>query len=163
MAQAKFIDSDDFEMTISNAIAKYPEIAEKCLAAGAGIIADEMKRRLKGVLSPFATGQLVGAFGITPVKRDLDGNFNVHLGFDGYQQPPQKRFPSGVPFQLIARSFESGAVVGKRAKRGKLSENETYWRTPMPFAAPAVRATRARAFEEMKRVAETELEKLDRR
>lgn len=162
MARAKFIDSDDIEMTISKAIAKYPEIAEKCLKAGANIIADEMKSRLKGILSPFAT-ELVDAFGITPVKSDRDSNFNVHLGFDGYQQPPQKGFPSGVPFQLIARSFESGAVVGKRAKRGRVSANETYWRDPMPFAAPAVRATRARALEEMKRVAEAELEKLDGR
>lgn len=163
MAQVKFFDSKDFEGIISKAIDQYPEIAEKCLKAGADIIADEMKSRLKGVLSPFATGQLVDAFGITPVKRDRDGNFNVHLGFDGYQQPPQRGFSSGVPFQLIARSFESGAVVGKRAKRGKLSANEEYWRDPMPFAAPAVRATRARALEEMKRVAEAELEKLDGR
>lgn len=163
MAQVKFIDSSDFEMVIAKAIDKYPEIDEKCLAAGADIIADEMKKRLRSVLSPFATGELVEAFGITPTKRDREGNLNVHIGFDGYQQPPQKGFPAGVPFQLIARSFESGAVIGKRAKRGKISTGESYWRTPMPFAAPAVRATRARAFEEMKRVAETELEKLDRR
>ena len=66
MAQVKFIDSSDFEMVIAKAIDKYPEIAEKCLAAGAAIIADEMKKRLQSVLSPFATGELVEAFGITP-------------------------------------------------------------------------------------------------
>jgi len=147
VARAKFIDSGDFDMIISRAIVKAPDIAEKCLRAGADIIADEMKIRLQGILSPRATGQLVAAFGITPVRRDTDGNFNVHLGFDGYRQPRQKNWPQGVPFQLIARSFESGA-------------GDPQWRKAKPFAAPAVNATQKTAYETMKRIAEKEFEKL---
>ena len=146
MARAKFIDDPAFEAAISKAAAKFPEVAEKALRAGAAVIADEMKRRLRGVLSDKATGQLVGAFGITPVKQDSDYNFNVHLGFDGYRKPGYGKFEStGVPFQLIARSIESGAGD---------------WRPAKPFAKPAVEATRAQAYAEMTKAAEAELDRI---
>ena len=168
MARAKFIDSDDFAMVISRATTEYPEIAEKCLRAGADIIADEMKRRLKGVLLPQSrAGELVAAFGISPVKRDKDGNWNTHRGFDGYQETTSKP----VPFQLIARSFESGAVIGsrrtlatgKRKNALKAKSDWKYWRKPTPFAAPAVRATRQKALKAMEDIAEAELKKLSKK
>ena len=109
MARAKFIDDDAFSMMLERAAANTEQVARAALIAGAEVIADRMKQNLKGILSDAATGQLVAAFGITPVKQDRELNWNVHLGFDGYQQPPQRRWPQGVPFQLIARSFESGA------------------------------------------------------
>ncbi len=145
MARAQFIADEAFEMMISRSIAETKEVARAALKDGAKIIADRMKMNLQGILSEAATGQLVAAFGITPVQQDREGNWNVHLGFDGYQQPPQKRFPTGVPFQLIARSFESGAGD---------------WRSPKPFAKPAVQATKQQALEAMKRAAERELEKI---
>lgn len=156
MARAKFIDSDDFVMAISRATTEYPDIAEKCLKAGADIIADEMKRRLKGVLLPGSrNGELVAAFGISPVLRDREGNWNAHLGFDGYQETA-----SGlVPFQLIARSFESGAVIGSRDRKKRNKSDWKYWRKPTPFAAPAVRATRQKALKVMEDIAYAELEK----
>lgn len=165
MARAKFIDTDDFSMAISRATTEYPEIAEKCLKAGADIIADEMKRRLKGILlPPSRAGELVASFGISPVKRDKQGNWNAHLGFDGYQETP-----SGlVPFQLIARSFESGAVIGTRnisysgARQKKLRNKSDwkYWRKPTPFAAPAVKATRQQALKAMEDIAYAEFDKM---
>lgn len=145
MARAQFIADEAFEMMISRTIAETKEVARAALKDGAKIIADRMKMNLQGILSEAATGQLVAAFGITPVQQDREGNWNVHLGFDGYQQPPQKRFPTGVPFQLLARSFESGAGD---------------WRSPKPFAKPAVQATKQRALEAMKRAAERELKKI---
>jgi hypothetical protein len=146
VARAKFINDPAFEAAISKAAAKFPEVAEAALRAGASVIADEMKKRLKGVLSPRATGQLVASFGITPVKQDREFNFNVHLGFDGYRQPGYGRFEAtGVPFQLIARSIENGAGD---------------WRPATPFAKPAVQATKAQAFAVMTQVAEEELEKI---
>lgn len=146
MARAKFIDDPAFEAAISRTAAHFPEVAEKALRAGAAVIADEMKRRLKGVLSPKATGQLVASFGITPVKQDRNFNFNVHLGFDGYRRPGYGKFEAtGVPFQLIARSIESGAGD---------------WRPAAPFAKPAVEASRKAAYAEMTRVAEEEFNRI---
>lgn len=145
MARAKFIDDPAFEAAISKAAAQFPEVAAAALRAGAAVIADEMKKRLKGVLSEDASGKLVESFGITPVKQDREFNFNVHLGFDGYQQPGYGKFTAtGVPFQLIARTIESG-VEG--------------WRDATPFAKPAVQASKAQAYAAMTEAAERELEK----
>lgn len=144
MARAQFINDPEFDLMLSQAEARYPEVAEKALRAGAAVYAEQMRKNLKGLLSPAATGQLVAAFGITPVKQDRQGNFNVHLGFDGYQQPGYGQFAGkGTPFQLIARSFESGAGD---------------WRKPTPFARPAVKAKREDAQKAMLKAAEEELE-----
>ncbi len=168
MAQAKFIDNPLFDLILSRMATDYPDIAEKCLRVGADIIADEMKRRLIGVLLPQSrAGELVASFGITPVKRNRNGDYTTHLGFDGYQKPGYGSFPNGVPFQLIARSFESGAVVGGRyktsentGKRKKKARGDMmYWREATPFAAPAVKASRARAMKEMAEMAEKEMAK----
>lgn len=166
MARAKFIDDDAFEMMLERAKAGTEKVAKAALKAGADIIADQMKANLEGILSPKATGQLVDAFGITPVKMDRQFRWNVHLGFDGYQTPGE------VPFQLIARSFESGAVMGGRYTgkvRGKKRETtkqrygpEDYWRLPTPFAKPAVQATKQRAHEAMAAAAEKEFEKINK-
>lgn len=166
MARAKFIADDAFELMLKRAKAGTEQVAKAALKAGAAVIADQMKENLEGILSPKATGQLVAAFGITPVKMDRQFNWNVHLGFDGYQTPGK------VPFQLIARSFESGAVMGGRYTgkvRGRKRETtkpkygpEDYWRTPKPFARPAVQATKQRALDAMKAAAEKEFEKINK-
>ncbi len=161
MAQAKFIDDNSFELTIQKTAANTPEIAKAILQAGAGVIADKMRENLVGILSKNATGQLVAAFGVTPVQRDIQMNFNVHLGFDGYHEPGH------VPLPLLARTFESGAVtggrysVGQRGKRTKRKLNASdYWRAPTPFAKPAVEQTKQQARDAMDKAAQTEFEKL---
>lgn len=164
MARAQFIADEAFELTLGNLKAKTRQVAEAALYAGAAVIADQMKANLEGILSPQATGQLVAAFGVTPAKLDKWFIWNVHIGFDGYHIPGQ------VPFQLIARSFESGAVMGSRYT-GKVEENkwetkdpkfgpEDYWRYPTPFAKPAVLATKQQTREAMARAAEREIEKI---
>ena len=145
MATAKFIDSADFEIRLNRSATDFKKVAEAAIRAGAAIIATKMQENLRGILSPDATGQLVAALGITPVKQGLDYNWNAHIGFDGYQQPGYGKFPQGVPFQLIARSFESGAGD---------------WRPPTPFAKPAVRATREEVRRVMTRAAEEEFQKI---
>ncbi len=145
MATAKFIDSSDYEIRLNRSAADFQKIAEKAIRAGAAIIATRMQENLKGILSPDATGQLVDALGITPVKQGLNYDYNAHIGFDGYQQPPYGKFPQGVPFQLIARSFESG---------------EGDWRPAMPFAKPAVQATKEEVKATMTRAAEEEFQKI---
>lgn len=145
MAIAKFIDSSDYELRLNRCSKDFARIAEKAIEAGAAIIAQKMRENLKGILSPNATGQLVASMGITPVKQDANYNYNAHIGFDGYRQPPYGKFPQGVPFQLIARSFESGAGD---------------WRPKKPFAKPAVQATKDRVREVMNKVAEEEFQKI---
>lgn len=165
MARAIFIDDDSFRWMLSTLQRKLPDISETVLRVGADIIADEMKENLRGVLSAEATGQLVAAFGITPVKQDRNFNYNLHLGFDGYQHMPTGK---KVPFQLLARTIESGAVVGGRYETTfdsgkflrKKKSNLEYWSKPKPFAKPAVQKKRKEAKTAMIAAAEREYKKI---
>lgn len=145
MALAKFIDDDDFMIRLERAATDFPSVAEKVIRAGAAVLAPVMRRRLSGILSASATGQLVAALGITPVKQDRNANYNAHIGFDGYQQPGYGKFPIGVPFALIARSFESGAGD---------------WRPKTPFARPAIAEAREAMSAAMTAAAEEEYKKI---
>ena len=70
--------------------------------------------------------------GITPTGIDFDGNTNIKIGFDGYGKMPTKKYPKGVPNQLLARAVESGSSVRQKTpfiRRGegkskKLAEAE---------------------------------------
>lgn len=145
MALAKFIDDDDFMIRLERAATDFPSVAEKVIRAGAAVLAPVMRRRLSGILSASATGQLVAALGITPVKQDRNADYNAHIGFDGYQQPGYGKFPIGVPFALIARSFESGAGD---------------WRPKTPFARPAILEAREAMSAAMTAAAEEEYKKI---
>lgn len=147
MAKASFIQDESFEWAISTVGKRFPKIVEEALRAGSAVIAAQMKKNLEGILSPWATGQLVASFGITPVRQNMKGDWNVHLGFDGYQEPLH------VPFQLIARSFESGA-------RRDDGDGPYQWRSATPFAKPAVKTKRAEAEAKMKEAAEGEIKKI---
>lgn len=142
MARAKFIDNPDFELMISDLAKKSPEIVEKSLRAGAGVIADEMRKRLVHVLSPDALGDLLNSFGFTPVKHRADGTADIHIGFDDYDR-------KGVPNQLKARVLESGA----KYKSGKV-------RKARPFARPAIKASRERAIKAMQDTVDREIKKI---
>jgi hypothetical protein len=145
VATAKFIDHKDYEIRLNRCSTDFAKVAEKAIRAGMAVAAPVMRRKLQGILSPEATGQLVGALGITPVKQGTDMSYNAHLGFDGYQQPPYGRFPQGVPFQLIARSFESGAGD---------------WRPATPFAKPALQEAKEEMQKAMEEAAEKEFENI---
>lgn len=165
MARALFIRDDSFRWMTGELRKVYPDISETVLKAGADIIADEMKSNLEGVLSPDASGDLVKAFGITPVKQDRKFNYNLHLGFDGYQFLPNGK---KVAFQLLARTIESGAVIGGRYEttfqggkfRRKKKSSLEYRSDPKPFAKPAVQKKRKQAEQAMIAAAEREYSKI---
>ena len=137
MARVTFKAGDDFALKLSRLATGSEAIAKKAIYAGAGIVADQIKSNLQGVLSDEATGDLVASFGITPVKMDSDGNWNAKIGFDGYDR-------NGMANQYKARILESG--TSKQPKH--------------PFVRPAVNATRARAKAEMERIIDEETRKI---
>lgn len=137
MARMTFKAGDEFALKLSRLQSGADEIAKKAIYAGAGIVADKIQANLNQVLSSDATGEMMGSFGITPIKQDGDGNWNAKIGFDGYDS-------NGVPNQLKARVLESGS--SKQKKR--------------PFVRPAVNATKNQAKAEMARVIEEEIKRL---
>lgn len=137
MATIQFGKSDDYALKLSRLATKSEEVAKKAIYEGARVVADKIKSNLKGVLSDEATGELVASFGITPIQRDSDGNWSAKLGFDGYDS-------SGTPNQLKARALESGTSKQKKS----------------PFVRPAVNATKKKAVEAMKKVIDSETDRI---
>lgn len=148
---------EDFALKLSQLADCCDATAEKAIMAGADIVADEVRRRLEANLSDPAylgnkegirvknngkktSGSLLDSFGITPVQKDSDGNWNAKIGFDGYG-------PNGVPNQLKARAMESGS--SKQKKR--------------PFMEPAVKVAQNRAQDTMEKIIKEEFKKEMRR
>lgn len=141
MATVKFIDSEDYEIRLGQNVARFKEVATAAIRAGAAVVAPVMRKNLSGVLSPDATGELVGALGITPVNQSANYMYNAHIGFDGYQETGWSR----VPFQLLARVIESGIPDLRPAK---------------PFAKPALRECREQIIDAMNAAAEQKFQEI---
>ena len=137
MAAIAFKNGEEYALKLDRLATGSEEIAKKAIYQGAKVVADKIKSNLEGVLSPEATGELVESFGITPIARDSDGNWNAKVGFDGYDS-------KGMANQYKARIIESGTRA--QPKR--------------PFVRPAINATKKKALETMKRVIDEETEKI---
>lgn len=136
MAKISFPGLKEYELRLSRLGSKTKEIAGKAVYAGAGIVANEIKKGIAGL--PARTGVtkqgLEEGFGISPLQNE-DGYLNVKAGFDGYNK-------NGVPNVLMARVFESGTSrVPKR-----------------PFVRPAVNRAKKPAEAKMAEVIDAEIE-----
>ena len=118
-------------------------ICERALEESAEIVYQKMKSNLHNVIGKNtkvksrSTGELVAALGISPVKLDNNGNYNIKVGF----AEPRT---DGVPNGKIAAILEYG-------KQGQ---------APKPFMKPAKISTRKRAIEKMQTVLEEEVDRL---
>lgn len=138
MAVCEFMLEDDFAIKLSRLETDMQAVAEEAIAAGLGIVADEVKKNLKMVLSDEAPGGLADAMGITPIERDING-WNGKVGFDGYDKSQtSKKHPDGIAYQLKARVLESG----------------TSTRRKKPFLRKSMNSSKLRVQEEMKKVIE---------
>jgi len=137
-ARMSFSAGEDFALALSRLATGSEEISKKAIFEGAKIIADKIKSNLEGVLSGEGTGDMLASFGVTPIERDAEGNFNCKIGFDGYDS-------KGVANQLKARVIESGTST--KQKR--------------PFVRPAVNATKNQAIARMGEVIKEEIDKLN--
>ena len=136
-ARMSFMAGEEFALALSHLATGSEEIAKKAIYEGANVIADKIKSNLQGVLSDEATGELVASFGVTPIAKDADGNFNAKIGFDGYDS-------KGVANQLKARVIESG--TSKKQKH--------------PFVRPAVNATKKQAVARMGEIIKEEIRRM---
>ena len=136
-ARMSFKAGDEFALALSQLETGSEEISKKAIFEGAKVIADKIKSNLEGVLSGEGTGDMLASFGVTPIDRDANGNFNAKIGFDGYDS-------KGVANQLKARVIESG--TSKKQKH--------------PFVRPAVNATKKQAVARMGEVIDEEIKKM---
>lgn len=146
MARMEIRGFDELDLQLSKLAD--PEIAKEVVKAGAQPVADQIRKNLEGLpedkftrlaKDEVFTGipeqqkkDLLDSMGITPPGIDFDGNTNIKIGFDGYGKIPTKKYPKGVPNQLLARAVESGSSVRKKTpfirrregKSKKLAEEE---------------------------------------
>lgn len=129
MAKMKFEGLKEYELKLSKLKADTKKICGKAIYAGASVVADSVKtalnslpvnngehgnskRLLEGITEAQKNG-LVNGFGISPLEDD-SGQYNVKLGFDGYNDVKTKKYPKGQPNILIARAVTSGTVFMKK-------------------------------------------------
>lgn len=128
MARLEIKGFEEIELQLSKLAD--PKLAKDLVMAGAQPVADEIRKSIEGLpedkfrylkKDEIFTGvpknqkkDLLDSLGITPPDIDYDGNTNTKIGFDGYGSMPTKKYPKGVPNQLLARSIESGSSVRKK-------------------------------------------------
>jgi hypothetical protein len=160
MARMTFMLGDEFALKLSRMAAQSERIAKTAIHAGASIVADEIRANIEALpteefrylregdqfegITATQKNDLLDSLGITPILQDNDGNWNAKVGFDGYGSMPTRKYPKGLPNQLIARAAESGSSVRRKH----------------PFVRPAVNAVKRRASEKMEQVITEEMNKI---
>lgn len=150
MAKISFKGGDDF----GNRLVKLGQMnarasIERAVAKAAGIVADAIRSKLNaipGKKEGFLGGNkrlqgmferekkdLLNSLGITSIRTSKDGFTNAKVGFDGYGSRKTKKYPQGVPNQLVAASVENGSS----------------FRYKVPFVRPAVNKVRNKAIKAM--------------
>jgi len=134
---------DEFLERMSRLGSNFDSIAETVLEAGGEVALEKTKSNLASVIGSGtkydsrSTGELESSLGLTGVKMDRNGNFNIKVGFS------EPRRDGGSNAQL-ANIIEYGKS-GQPAK---------------PFLKPAKSASKKQCIEAMKQAFETEVEKL---
>lgn len=135
--------------------AESEEVCKRALYQGAAVMASAIKSemakipdrswhsgRIASGLTAEEKADLASGFGISKM-RNADGVIDVKLGFDGYGHKTRK-YPSGVPVPLIARSICKG----------------TSWLQKYDFVGKAERAAKAATESKIQQTFDRELEKL---
>jgi len=81
MAKLSITLPEDLQIKLSKLGDKTDEICEKVLEAGGEVVLKQVKSNLHTSLSGKSTGQLEQSLGISPVRPNSDGNFDVKIGF----------------------------------------------------------------------------------
>ena len=143
MAKCTVKMPDDFLLKLSKLGNKTDEIAEKVLEAGGQVILDKTRTNLESVVGKGtktesrSTGELVNSLGLSPVRRDKNGDSNIKLGFSEQRK-------DGKSNAMVANILEYGKS-GQPAK---------------PFLKPAKNATKNQVKETMIETLEEEIKKL---
>lgn len=129
-SMAKWTWTDD---GIANMISAFDKFSDRDMEEIAGsaiyVMANEVANQVKANISALPTSSdkeykgnskylipdkqkqgLLSSFGISKMKAVGSREWNVKLGFDGYNDVVTKTYPQGQPNALIARLTESGST-----------------------------------------------------
>jgi len=162
MARIRMQGLEELEIQLSKLGTKSVDVGKKMVYAGSKVVANEIKRGLKSLpedkfrylhgddkfsgVPKEQKKDLENSFGVTFIDIDNKGNTNAKVGFDGYGSFKTKKYPKGVPNQLLARAIESGSSARKKT----------------PFVRKATNRSKNKAVEEMEKVLNEEIENIMR-
>ncbi len=129
------MNDDGFLVRLSKLAEKTDDVAKLALKEGAQVVYAKVKSNLasvsgKGTKYPSrSTGELINALGISPVKVDKNGNYNIKIGF---AEPRKNKYKAKKK-----RSYYNitNAMLANILEYGKSGQ------PPKPFLKSAVRAT----------------------
>ena len=133
MAKAYVKLPDDLIERISKLGNKTDEICEKMLNAGGEVVLEKVKNNLSSVIGngtkykSRSTGELEKSLGLSKVRLDRNGNYNIKIGFAESRR-------DGSSNAKIANTIEYG-------KSGQVAK---------PFMKPAKSSTKSKSIEVMK-------------
>ena len=143
MARVDIEMPEDFLLKISRLGNDFDKIAESVLEAGAEVVLEKVKSNLSGVVGSNtkyksrSTGELERSLGVSPVRLNNDGNYDVKIGFS-----------------------ESRSDGKNNAKLANILEYGKHGQPAKPFLKPAKTASKKACTETMKAKLEEEVKRL---
>lgn len=143
MAKAEMNMPDDFLNKLTKLGDKAGEIIPKVLEAGAEVVYQKVKSNLSSVIGKDlktegrSTGELEESLGVTPVKVDSKGIYNVKIGFK-----------------------EPRSDGGSNAQIANILEYGKHGQPPKPFLKPAKTQSRSACIDAMKNKLESEIDNI---
>lgn len=160
MARMTIKGLDDWSTRLQNMAGRGEEIMKAAVYAGAGVLAEAVvaeintlpeqqgympKGELRNVVTRDEKAALLSHIGIAKMD-STGGAVTTAIGFNGYSDHATKKYPSGVPVPLIARSIESGSSVRRK----------------IPFLRNAANKSKGKVQNAMREAAEKAFEELGR-
>jgi HK97 gp10 family phage protein len=134
---------EEFLQKLSRLGDRTDEISGRVLEAGGEVVLSKVKSNLSSVVGqgtvyePRSTGELERSIGLSPVKLDRNGNYNIKIGFS-----------------------EPRSDGGSNAKIANIIEYGKHGQPAKPFLKPAKSATKTACIEKMKQKFQEEVDKI---
>ena len=143
MAKVQAKLPEEFLQKLSRLGDRTDEISGRVLEAGGEVVLSKVKSNLSSVVGqgttyePRSTGELERSIGLSPVKLDRNGNYNIKIGFS-----------------------EPRSDGGSNAKIANIIEYGKHGQPAKPFLKPATSATKSACIEKMKQKFQEEVDKV---
>ena len=143
MAKVEAKLPEEFLRKLSQLGDRTDEISGRVLEAGGEVVLSKVKSNLSSVVGQGteyesrSTGELERSIGLSPVKLDRNGNYNIKIGFS-----------------------EPRSDGGSNAKLANIIEYGKHGQPAKPFLKPAKSTTKSACIEKMKQKFQEEVDKL---
>ena len=149
MPSIKFELPEELIRGLNDVSRDFDNIMEDTLHAGAEVIEGKMQSNLTNVIKADgrSSGQLLGALGISPSRKNDDGNYDINVGFN----EPRRDKHGGTTYKHKLKGGKTSEYQLTNAMIANILEYGKRGQAPKPFMKPAERATKRAAIEAAQR------------